>query len=131
MENGKMIVDGINLHINNGGVSFRVTEDDYLALEIRAGHFGHITNSIKLYVDQDALRKLGQMLVDAADKKDSKVSEYFTVECFGFDKNTGETKRFDGQDNVSREFSLHQQNEAAAGTTASDDRNYEINLSDF
>jgi RNA binding exosome subunit len=122
MENGKMIVDGVNLHINNGGVNFRVTEDDYLALEIRAGHFGNITNSIKLYVNHDALRKLGQMLIEAADKQDAKVNEYFTVECFGFDKDTGKTKRLDGQENVSREFSLHQQNEAAAGTTASDEQ---------
>lgn len=102
-----MIEDGIYLHINNGGVSFAVTNEDGLALEIEASHFGNTTNKMKLFVKRDSLRKLGQMLIVASEQDEQKEVEYLSLECYSIDRVTGKTKRFNDS-------------EVAAGTTTSE-----------
>ncbi|MDB5055067.1 MAG: hypothetical protein JWM44_3117 [Bacilli bacterium] len=97
----KLITDGMYLHINNGGVSIAVTNSDGLSLEIEAGHFGNVTNKMKLYVKRECLQKLGEMFIDAASQENQKEIEYLSLEYYGIDKETGKTKRFDGQENVS------------------------------
>lgn len=88
----KLVNDGVYLHINNGGVSFGVTNEDYLAIEIEAGHCGNVTNRMKLYITQDALRKIGQAFLDASEIPDLKVADYLSLDYFGLDKDTGKTK---------------------------------------
>lgn len=97
MENGKMIVDGVYLHINNGGVTFSVTNEDGLALEIEAGHFGNTTNKMKLFVKKDSLRRLGEMLIDASEREGQEI-EWLSLECRAIDKETGKTKHFNPDD---------------------------------
>ena len=53
-------------HINNGGVSFNVTNENGPTIEIKATHFGNQTNHIKLYVDKEVLRQLADMLYKAS-----------------------------------------------------------------
>jgi hypothetical protein len=101
MEMKKLITDGMYLHINNGGVSIAVTNDEGLALEIEAGHFENTTNKMKLFVSRDYLQKLGEMFINAASQEDQKEIDYLDLTFYGIDKETGKTKRFDGQENVS------------------------------
>lgn len=64
------------LHINNGGVAFKVLQAEYTfsdsarskapILEVSAGHFGQETNRMRLQVRPEALKVLGEMLVRAS-----------------------------------------------------------------
>jgi hypothetical protein len=53
-------------HINNGGVSFEVTNEQGPTIEVKASHFGNQTNHIKLHVDVEVLRRLADMFYKAS-----------------------------------------------------------------
>jgi hypothetical protein len=55
----------VYLHIGNGGVSFRVSDDCGPTVHVEAVHFGNTTNGIKLHVTRESLKQLGQMFLAA------------------------------------------------------------------
>jgi hypothetical protein len=99
----KPVVNGIYQHIENGGVSFEVTNEHGPTISIQASHFGHITNQMKLSVTKESLHRFAQMF-DAA-------YAYFAVEDRGpeyvcvsktyiTDKDTGKTITPKGEEGV-------------------------------
>jgi len=61
----KPVVNSVYEHINNGGVSFKITNEKGPTIEIEASHFGHTTNHIKLHVTKRSLLNLIDMLTQA------------------------------------------------------------------
>jgi hypothetical protein len=65
------------LHINNGGVVFKVLQAEYTfgggaqakapVLEVGAGYFSQETNRMRLLLRPEALKALGEMLVRASE----------------------------------------------------------------
>jgi hypothetical protein len=58
----------VYLHIGNGGVSFRVSDDLGPTIHITATHFGNVTHEMKLHVERSGLRALGEMFLRAAEE---------------------------------------------------------------
>jgi hypothetical protein len=56
----------VYLHINNGGISVGINYNDGLQLEVKATHFGNVTNHILTYVSAEGLREIGELLITAA-----------------------------------------------------------------
>lgn len=63
----KAVIDYIYAHIGNGGVTFKVTNDNGPTIEVEASHYGHITNSMKLHVNKETLKALGEMFLKASE----------------------------------------------------------------
>lgn len=61
-------MEEVYLHINNGGVTFRAgtDKDNMLGIEVTATHFGNTTQYMHVYTDADSMRKIGEMLIEAA-----------------------------------------------------------------
>lgn len=94
----KLIVDGVYQHINNGGITFGVTQDEYgVAIEIEATHFGNTTGKTKLYVNRESLENLGNMFVIASKLPELKQCDYFMSQSKLIDKDTAKLKEI-GQD---------------------------------
>ncbi|WP_206922579.1 hypothetical protein [Alicyclobacillus suci] len=55
----------IYLHIGNGGVIFRVSNDHGPTIHVDALHFGNVTNGIKLHVTKESLRQVAEMFLNA------------------------------------------------------------------
>ena len=60
--------DSIYLHIQNGGIEISAYNDEGLTLEVKATHFGNITNCLKVHTDAKSLRKVGEILIAASEK---------------------------------------------------------------
>lgn len=56
-------MENVYLHINNGGISVGVSYDEGLQLEVKATHFGNVTNHLKSYVSAEGLRAIGELLI--------------------------------------------------------------------
>jgi hypothetical protein len=65
-KNSQSVVNGVYEHIGNGGVSFDITNENGPTIEIDAGHFGHTTNHMKLFVTKACLQNLATMFAEAA-----------------------------------------------------------------
>ena len=61
-------IEDVYLHIGNGGVYFRVVEDDKGRCEIviGAGHFGQQTNRMEILTTPESLRQIGEAFVRAS-----------------------------------------------------------------
>lgn len=67
MSEKETVVEKLYLHINNGGVTFKVVDSELgPTIEIEASSFGHITNGVKLYVTPDVLFELSDVFRKAA-----------------------------------------------------------------
>lgn len=99
-ENKGMVVDGVYLHIGNGGVTFKVTNEHGPTIEVSAGHFGHETNKIRLSVTRETLFKLAEMFHEAAEYEGYGEDYFCAPELMGLSKETGKSVRLDGSVNV-------------------------------
>jgi hypothetical protein len=95
MEN-KSVVNGVYEHINNGGVEFSVTDAEGPTVEIKAWHFGNMTNHIKLHVTKESLHNLAQMFAKAAEYQFGPVY-VCASDSYIMDKETGKTLPKEGQ----------------------------------
>lgn len=66
--------NGLYLHINNGGIKIEVSDDVGPTINISASHFGHQTNEMRIHVEKETLREIGQMFRDAYDNDFSEAS---------------------------------------------------------
>lgn len=58
----------VYFHICNSGITFTVQDEGWgPTIVVSGGSFGNMQSSLKLHVDTDGLRKLGQMFLQAAD----------------------------------------------------------------
>lgn len=76
-------------HIGNGGVTVSVTNENGPTLNISANHFGHITNSMKLYMTRESLKELGDMLIRA-----SEYNDFDEPYCYAVESENIRKKRF-------------------------------------
>jgi hypothetical protein len=89
VDNNNPVVDGVYAHINNGGVSFCVTNESGPTVNIQASHFGHLTNHIQLHMSKDGLKKLGEMFIAAAEYEGYSPDYVCAAETKFLDKDTG------------------------------------------
>lgn len=60
-QHGKVLSE-VYLHINNGGITFGVIDTQFgPAIQVSAGHFGHLTNDMLIYVRPEDLKRLGTL----------------------------------------------------------------------
>lgn len=84
----KPVVNSVYEHINNGGVTFAVTNENGPTIEIQSSHFGNMTNGITLHVTISSLQNLAEMFAEAA--KCNFGEEYVCATTSKIvDKNTG------------------------------------------
>jgi len=62
------ILEDVYLHIGDGGVYFRVWEDEKgrCKVVVGAGHFGQQTNRMEILTTPDSLRQIGEAFVRAS-----------------------------------------------------------------
>ena len=89
MDKNSPVVNGIYNHINNGGISFCVTNEQGPTINIQASHFGHLTNHLQIHVTADGLRKLGSMFLEAAEFDEYSQDYVCAAETLYLDKETG------------------------------------------
>lgn len=65
-DNEKTVVPYVYTHINNGGVQFKIVDNEGPQLIIRATHFENQTNEIKLFLNKDSFSKLSDMFKKAS-----------------------------------------------------------------
>lgn len=53
-------------HINNGGVSFSVTNEYGPTIVVSSSHFGNNEHTHKIYCTKEFLRQLGEMYIKAS-----------------------------------------------------------------
>jgi hypothetical protein len=89
MDKNSPVVNGIYNHINNGGISLCVTNEQGPTINIQASHFGHLTNHLQIYVTADGLRKLGNMFLEAAEYNEYSPDYVCAAETLYLDKESG------------------------------------------
>ncbi|MNC08167.1 hypothetical protein D3C81_610100 [compost metagenome] len=65
----KAVTNYLYFHIGNGGVTFKVTNEVGPTIDVSASHFGNVTNSMKLHVNKEGLKALGEMFIKASEQE--------------------------------------------------------------